>query len=88
MKDVAKLWWTANDTTKDITFELHVKTTGWVSLGIGSSTISRCSTPEFSIELLLYVGDEESRDADMAIGWVDKKGKLHFEVGLPLGKGF
>ena len=44
--------------------------------------------PEFSIELLLYVGDEESRDADMAIGWVDKKGKLHFEVGLPLGKGF
>ena len=30
----AHLWWTVNDAQTEITFELHVKTTGWVGLGI------------------------------------------------------
>ena len=33
-KDVAELWWTVNDAARDILFELHVKTSGWIALGI------------------------------------------------------
>ncbi|UJR17775.1 hypothetical protein I4U23_004673 [Adineta vaga] len=33
-KNIAQLWWTVNDVEQDITFELHVKTTGWIALGI------------------------------------------------------
>ena len=32
--DVADLWWTVNEDQQDITFELHIKTTGWIALGI------------------------------------------------------
>jgi hypothetical protein len=31
---VADLWWTIDDVKKEITFELHIKTTGWIALGI------------------------------------------------------
>ena len=34
MENVADLWWTVNDLKMEITFELHVKTTGWIALGI------------------------------------------------------
>ncbi|CAF0843332.1 unnamed protein product [Adineta ricciae] len=30
----ADLWWTMNDNNQEITFELHIKTTGWIALGI------------------------------------------------------
>ncbi|CAF2973272.1 unnamed protein product [Rotaria socialis] len=33
-KGIADLWWTVDNGAKDITFELHMKTTGWVALGI------------------------------------------------------
>jgi len=32
--DVADLWWSTNETQQDIIFELHIKTTGWIALGI------------------------------------------------------
>ena len=32
--NVADLWWTIDDNQREITFELHVKTTGWIALGI------------------------------------------------------
>ena len=32
--NVADLWWTVNETKQDIIFELHIKTTGWIALGI------------------------------------------------------
>jgi hypothetical protein len=32
--NVADLWWTVNETQQEITFELHIKTTGWIALGI------------------------------------------------------
>ena len=32
--NVAELWWTVNDTNKEIIFELHIKSTGWIALGI------------------------------------------------------
>ena len=32
--NVADLWWTVDEAAEDITFELHVKTTGWIALGI------------------------------------------------------
>lgn len=33
-KGTVDLWWTVDDAEKEITFELHVKSTGWVALGI------------------------------------------------------
>jgi len=32
--NVADLWWTVNEIEKEIIFELHVNTTGWIALGI------------------------------------------------------
>ncbi|CAF0955087.1 unnamed protein product [Adineta ricciae] len=32
--NVADLWWTVNETKQEIIFELHMKTTGWIALGI------------------------------------------------------
>ena len=32
--DVADLWWTVDAVLEEITFELHIKTTGWIALGI------------------------------------------------------
>jgi hypothetical protein len=32
--NVADLWWTVNESQKEIMFELHIKTTGWIALGI------------------------------------------------------
>lgn len=36
--NVADLWWTVDDTKQEITFELHMKTTGWIALGISSGS--------------------------------------------------
>lgn len=33
-KNVADLWWTIDDNNKEIIFELHINTTGWIALGI------------------------------------------------------
>ncbi|CAF4133963.1 unnamed protein product [Rotaria magnacalcarata] len=33
-KDVADLWWTVDSVKGEITFELHIKTIGWIALGI------------------------------------------------------
>jgi hypothetical protein len=35
--NVAYLWWTVNETSQEIIFELHVNTTGWIALGISPS---------------------------------------------------
>ncbi|CAF3368320.1 unnamed protein product [Rotaria socialis] len=32
--DIADLWWTVDSDANEITFELHMKTTGWIALGI------------------------------------------------------
>jgi hypothetical protein len=32
--NMADLWWTIDDNEREITFELHIKTTGWIALGI------------------------------------------------------
>ena len=32
--NLADLWWTIDDARHEITFELHIKTTGWIALGI------------------------------------------------------
>jgi hypothetical protein len=39
MENVADLWWTVNDVKEEIIFELHVKTTGWIGLGIALGQI-------------------------------------------------
>jgi hypothetical protein len=36
--NVADLWWTVDETKQDILFELHIKTTGWIALGISPGT--------------------------------------------------
>ncbi|CAF4083643.1 unnamed protein product [Rotaria sordida] len=32
--NIADLWWTIDDVRKEITFDLHIRTTGWIALGI------------------------------------------------------
>ncbi len=32
--NVSDLWWTVNETSQSILFELHTHTTGWIALGI------------------------------------------------------
>lgn len=32
--NVADLWWTVDEALQEITFELHIQTTGWIALGI------------------------------------------------------
>ncbi|CAF5067245.1 unnamed protein product [Rotaria magnacalcarata] len=32
--NIADLWWTVDENRQEITFELHIKTTGWIALGI------------------------------------------------------
>lgn len=32
--NVSDLWWTTDEGNQTILFELHVKTTGWIALGI------------------------------------------------------
>lgn len=33
-KDVADLWWSVDNAEKEILCELHIKSTGWIALGI------------------------------------------------------
>ena len=37
--NVSDLWWNINETSQEIIFELHVKTTGWMGLGISPGKI-------------------------------------------------
>lgn len=39
LTETADLWWNVNIETKMVTFELHMKTTGWIALGISPSKI-------------------------------------------------
>ena len=32
--NISDLWWTVDDAEREIIFELHVRTTGWIALGI------------------------------------------------------
>ncbi|CAF3781695.1 unnamed protein product [Rotaria socialis] len=66
IENVADLWWTVNDGSKEIIFELHVRTTGWIALGIAAA-------------------DGVTESADMAIGWIDANGQLHFEDRYAVG---
>lgn len=38
--NVSELWWTVNEDNQTIIFELHIKTTGWIALGISPGNIS------------------------------------------------
>ncbi len=33
-RNLADLWWRINENEQEIIFELHIKTTGWIALGI------------------------------------------------------
>jgi hypothetical protein len=39
-KDIADLWWSVDETKGEIIFELHIKTTGWIALGISPGKFS------------------------------------------------
>lgn len=38
--NTSDLWWSVNTTTKEIMFELHTQTTGWIALGISPGRIN------------------------------------------------
>lgn len=41
-KNVGDLWWTIDDNKKEIIFELHINTTGWIALGISPGKLLFC----------------------------------------------
>jgi len=47
LANTSDLWWTVDNVTKEITFELHVATTGWIELGISPGNISLLITSDF-----------------------------------------
>jgi hypothetical protein len=38
--NLADLWWSIDDNKGEIIFELHIKTTGWIALGISPGKFS------------------------------------------------
>jgi len=41
--DIAYLWWSVDETQQEIVFELHIKTTGWIALGISPGLLHNIS---------------------------------------------
>ena len=41
--DIAYLWWSVDETQQEIVFELHIKTTGWIALGISPGLSQKIS---------------------------------------------
>ena len=82
LKDkVGDLWWTVDAVQKEITFEMHIKTTGWIALGI-SPGLSPSFLPSLRLVSLFVAGGMAG--ADIGLGWVDQTGKLYFEVPNPV----
>lgn len=77
-ENVADLWWTVNDDKQEILFELHVKTTGWIALGISPGRRIRIDYENYHF-FLKYL-DGAMIGADIGTGWVDKIGNVHFQV--------
>ncbi len=74
--NVADLHWTINDEKQEIIFELHVKSTGWIALGISPGKIFIFI---FISSIILYLAGG-MKDADIAVGWVDSQGKVYIQV--------
>lgn len=75
--NVADLWWTIDDFEKEIIFEYHVKTKGWIGLGISPSILFNLIK---NIYYLYYSIGGGMIGADIAIGWIDNSGKIYFQV--------
>lgn len=53
LANTSDLWWTVDNVTKEIIFELHVATTGWIALGISPGNIFLLITSDFC---MIFVG--------------------------------
>ncbi len=53
-KNIADLWWTIDDNEREITFELHIKTTGWIALGISPGKLLLISILILNYQLFLF----------------------------------
>lgn len=54
--NVADLWWTVGDNETNILFELHIKTTGWIALGISPGTVITIgSLCQYEILRIFYI---------------------------------
>ena len=77
LSDKADLWWSIDNSTNEITFELHINTIGWIALGISPSNIFLLMISTlFSLKYLAggMIG------ADIGVGWVNGTGHLFFQV--------
>jgi hypothetical protein len=76
--NVADLYWTVNNDKQEITFELHINTTGWIGLGIspGKKLLKILFDPDLLIEYL--AGGMPG--ADIGTGWVDSSGNVFLQV--------
>lgn len=70
------LWWKIDQKQQEITFELHVNTTGWIALGISPGI-------QFDKKMIVNVFSclaGGMTGADIGLGWIDQTGVVHFEV--------
>jgi hypothetical protein len=75
--NVADLWWTVDDAEREIIFELHIKTTGWIALGVSPGRVVRIDFDNHHSFICVAGG---MRGADIGVGWVDQAGNVHFQV--------
>jgi hypothetical protein len=75
--NVADLHWTVDDDKREIIFELHVKSTGWIALGISPGKIFVWCF--FQLSVILYSAGG-MKGADIAVGWVDSSGNVYLQV--------
>lgn len=77
--NVSDLWWTVNETSQEIIFELHVKTTGWIALGISPG---KKISDRLSIIACLLGGGMVG--ADIAVGWVNSAAQVYVQVRISI----
>jgi hypothetical protein len=77
--NVADLWWTVDDAETEIVFELHIKTIGWIALGISPGKLQFNILSTFTLTLLRHLAGG-MKGADIGVGWVDQAGNVHFQV--------
>ena len=78
--NVADLWWSVDDNEIEIVFELHIKTTGWIALGISPGICWFWEKSKSFSKKIPVVSAGGMKGADIGVGWIDRIGKIHFQV--------
>jgi hypothetical protein len=79
--DVDDHWWTIDQSQREITFALHMKTTGWIAFGISPGRSFFTFIVDHFLPFVTFSGWYE-KGGDIGVGWIDQTGQLFFEVSI------